>query len=336
MKRWELALLFNVPAIICMGCEKAPGAMMSNMEAKNQPRSGIHVDSASGLVIRQDGPEKVVWSTALQGDLHSDWPPASDAVRVYVRSGNGVTSLDRNSGKLIWYSEGIHDRLMVSGDLLLAADSRDASDIGAGGRWLVARRTGTGEIVFRVALPLDDRAPRPIREIGGLFLVQKAEEPGGEGDAILVDRKGKVRCHFDHQVVDGMRRENDYFFLTSRNVSRLTAQDEVVWSVSYPYPQVLADGGLLRLANGDLIGFLYCTISDTGVQLLRLDPTTGKVVWQARCEGLGVTHSEYKHRANVVVEGNKVRVTSKGAAGTFVEILDSASGKLLERNLSLR
>jgi hypothetical protein len=336
MRLWTIALLFYVPAMICMGCEKLPGRMVSNMESKYQPRSGIHVDSAAGRVIRQDGPEKVVWSTALEGDLRSNWPPVSDADRVYVRCGNGVTALDRKTGKFIWSSEGIHDRLMVSGDLLLAADSRHATDIADRERWLVARTTTTGTVVFRVGLPLNDISPRPIREIGELFLVQTDEKPSGKGDAVLVDREGKVRYRFDHQVVDGMRHEGDYVFLTSRNIIRRDSQDKDVWTVSFPDPEWLAGGGLLPLPNGDLIGFLHGRISDTGVQVVRLDPSTGKVVWQVQCRGLGVAHSEYCHQATVTVDENSVHVTSKGAAGTFVEILDLATGKQLERKQSVR
>jgi hypothetical protein len=240
--------------------------------------------------------------------------------------------LDRKTGKVLGSSEGTHDRLLVSGDLLLAADSRHATEISEGRRWLVGRRTTNGTVVFRVGLLLDDLSPRPIREIGGLFLIQTDEAPGGKADAVLVDREGKVRHRFDYQVVDGIRHGDDYIFLTSHSICRHATKDKVVWTIPFPYREWPAGGGLFLVPNGDVIAFLFSKISDSGVQVVRVDPLTGGVIWQARCKELGVLHSEYSHRAQVKVNGDTLRVTSQGSAGTFVEILDLASGEQLERD----
>ncbi len=67
------------------------------------------------------------------------------------------------------------------------------------------------------------------------------------------------------------------------------------------------------------------------MQLMRLN-AADKVVWRRYCAGLGVAHSEYSHHAKLAVEGNRIRVTSKGSEGSFVEILDLRNGWMRWRN----
>jgi hypothetical protein len=89
---------------------------------------------------------------------------------------------------------------------------------------------------------------------------------------------------------------------------------------------------LLPVVGGQLLAYIYCGSSDSGVQVMRLDPDSGKVVWRTRCPGLGVTHSKYHHRATVTVEGDRVRVMSHGSAGDFEDVLDLASGQRRRRS----
>jgi hypothetical protein len=70
------------------------------------------------------------------------------------------------------------------------------------------------------------------------------------------------------------------------------------------------------------------------VQIMRLDPTKGKVVWRVSCAPLGVDHSAYSHRANVTVEDGHIKVNSRGSSGTFVEYLDLETGRQLKRDSS--
>jgi outer membrane protein assembly factor BamB len=162
----------------------------------------------------------------------------------------------------------------------------------------------------------------------------KWEKPGGNGDALLVDRAGRVRHRFNGQVVTGIRWNEDRVFLTSSDVTRVSSEDNLHWKIPFDDNEWVAGGGLLELAGGDLLAYLYCGIADSGVQAVRLKASDGKVVWKAACAALGVQHSEYYHRATLAVEGNRVRVTSRGSSGTIVELLDLRSGQQLERTLS--
>lgn len=120
-------------------------------------------------------------------------------------------------------------------------------------------------------------------------------------------------------------------FLTCSDVARVAANDKLVWSISFGDHEWTAGGGLVDLPGGDLLAFRFGRISDSGVDLIRFDSMSGKAVWKVHCAPLGVDHSKYRHDAFVAVEGEKLRVTSKGSFGTFVEILDMKTGRQLER-----
>jgi hypothetical protein len=335
MRLWSLILLVLAAAISGSGCNNnAPNCPVGDMQPKKARSTELQVNSKTGLITRRDESDKVIWSTALEGDLSEVSPPQilSDAHRVYVRCGDGVSALDWKTGKVLWSSEGARDRMLLSGDLLLAADARDAQDVSGGKRWLVARATTTGTIIFRVGLPLKRFSPLPIREVAGLFLIQTDDQPNGKGYALLVDRDGNVHHQFDSQVVDGIRYEDEYVLLTSRNVLRCALKDQVLWTLSFPRRVSPAGGGLIRISNGDLIAFLFDQMADSGVYIVRLDPSAGNAIWWARCAPLGVIHSEYEHRAEVTIGATFVRVTSKSSSGTFIELLDAATGRQLERN----
>lgn len=327
---WRLLLGLS---LFCILCTAAAGP------EPNRPRPEFDIDHDGNRVVCHDAEGRVRWSTPLQGYLGRVRPPhlLHDAERVYVTHQDGVTALHRQTGKPLWHSVGPNDRLCLSGDLLLAADcSSDQEAIAARGRWCLARAVKDGKEVFKVLLPAKDFDPRPIREVAELFLVQTGEAPGGEGDALLFNREGAIHCRFDRQVVAGRRQGLDRLFLTSRDVVRLSADGKVVWSASFDRRQWIAGGDLLSLPDGQVLALLYCQIADSGVQVVRLDPATGKRVWAASCKGLGVTHSEYHHEATVSVEGDRVKVTSKGSSGTFVETLDLGSGKQVKRETGKR
>jgi hypothetical protein len=98
-----------------------------------------------------------------------------------------------------------------------------------------------------------------------------------------------------------------------------------------PKSYSLGNGGLVEVPGGGVVAFSYGSGFDSGVNVVRLDLATGKVVWWVRCASLGVEHSKYRHQAAVVVEGDRLRVTSEASGGTFVEELDLKTGKRLKR-----
>ena len=57
----------------------------------------------------------------------------------------------------------------------------------------------------------------------------------------------------------------------------------------------------------------------------------GKKKWRTFCRELGVAHSKYSHEVNVTLEERRLKVTSRGSFGDFVELIDPQIGKQLQR-----
>jgi hypothetical protein len=300
--------------------------LVQNLAAAEKP--GITIDYQTQSVESRDKDGKLLWLVPLKKSLamHRDPHFLLDAEHVYVSHAFGVSALDRKTGRVLWFSEGPHDRMLLSDKLLLAAECASDSDP----RWFLARDVRTGKEVFRTQLPAKDFDPDPIREIGGLFLVQTHESPGGKGQGLLIDRAGQVWNRFSRTVTAGINQGQDRIFLTSKEIVCLTPDRKARWTIELDekWP---AGGGLVALADGDVIAYLYGVISDSGVEVARIKPTTGKVIWKVECKPLGVGHSKYHHEATVEVQEKRLKVTSKASGGTFIEQLDLASGKQLER-----
>ena len=88
---------------------------------------------------------------------------------------------------------------------------------------------------------------------------------------------------------------------------------------------------MIDLPSGDSVVFHFHRIADSGVNVIRFDPSSGNEKWTTFLHGLGVMHSQYLHSAKITVEDDKIRVTSEGSSGTFVEILDLKTGRQLNR-----
>jgi hypothetical protein len=315
-------------------------------------------------VVCFDAARRVRWSAPVEADLGRRPPHlAWDAQRVYVTDGDGVTARDRGTGQALWHAPGPADRLCLSRDLLVAADGGTAADLAGKGRWLVARTSADGVEVFRVRLPVKEFDPGPIRELAGRLLVQREGIYGtGNGwysidrggpynvlkedlavpwDGFLFDRSGRVVHRLDRHLLGVPPAGDGQVFLSAQDVVRLAPDGRagwVGWSVPFraSYWEPTADGGLVDLPGGGVLAFLYGRTSDSGVHLLRLDPVAGRVGWQAfsACfhpRRVLAPGSPYAHRVTVAVEGDRVRVTSRGSHGTFLEVLDLATGRQLSR-----
>ena len=293
------------------------------------------IDHDSGRVMRCDPKGQIQWSTRLDGYLGLVRPPHLqwDERQVYVSHEDGVTALDARSGTVLWHSKGPSDRLLLDGDLLFAAD---CSVSPKGGRWLLARGVAKGEHAFKIKLPTNDFDVEPIQEVAGLLLVQKGPNGAGKGDALLIDRIGQIRHRLNRQVIGGQCYGEDKLFHTCTDIVRVSRDDKVRWSLTFGRSQLIPFGGFVDLADGDVVAFRYSVIADSGVDLLRFTPATGKSVWEVHCRGLGKVHSKYTHDVTVAIDEGKIRVTTNDRIDTCVETLDLKSGRQLNRTVSFR
>jgi len=299
----------------------------------------IFLGENANRVQRRDAAGHVKWTTLLTGYLGSTRPPhlQADAQRVYITHNDGVTALDAGTGATLWHSPGPADRMLLSGDLLLAADCRGIQPGDVDPRLLLFRSAVTGQETRRVELPRDSFDALPIREVAGLFLVQRMDEVDMTGTNLLVDRNGLVQLKFDRFVISGVKRPAGRLFLTSHDVTLTSDEGKIAWSLPFSDPQWIADGGLLRLPDGDWMAFIFCQIANSGVEVIRFNPDTGRKMWETDCAPLpNVTHSKYEHTATVTMRGSRVTVNSQGSAGTFVEVLSAATGTQISRQVTYR
>jgi outer membrane protein assembly factor BamB len=321
---------------VCLPTARAQGPLPRAKPDTAAPPAEIQIDDNAGRVVGLDRAGRAQWSTRLKGHLGSVRPPdlIVDRQRVYLAHWpSGVTALDRHTGEVRWHSSGPCERLHLSAGLLLAVNCERKP---RHGRWLVARAADCGAEEFRVQLPLKDFDPDPIQEVAGLFVVQSSWSRRTKDAALLIDRRGKVRHRLDRPVLDGRRYGPDLILLTSTDMIRLTPDGRQRWSVPFGRQVSCPGGQLLQVADGDLLGSLFGGISDSGVQVIRLNPDTGNAVWKTRCPRLGTSHSAYRHDATLKPDADQVVVTSRGSHGTFVEVLDLKSGGRVRRDVQER
>jgi hypothetical protein len=295
----------------------------------SEPRSPyFEIDKKAGQVIRRDADGKIIWSTKLKRPLDSEAETelACDSWRLYLSHQNQVTALDAATGKPLWYAAGPADHLLVSGRLLLAIGME------ADAWWFVGRGTASGVRVFKIKLPEPRLGPWSVREVAGLFVVQTDRLFSVE--ALFITPQGKILHHFTHPVIAALRHDRAWAVLTRQGVASFSSGGERQWRAAFEDCEWMAEGGLMEAGGDELLAFQFSPISDSGVELVRLKGATGEVVWRARCAPLSVKHSKSNHNATVAIEGERVRVTSQGSHGTFVEVLNLKTGKQLTRTVS--
>lgn len=147
------------------------------------------------------------------------------------------------------------------------------------------------------------------------------------GGSVVLDW---ARLGIRNPVICGLRIGRDVLVLMEGEVARFTPRGMRRWS----FPSIInggGRGGLVKIPGGDVIEFEYNGIADSGVGVQRFSPIDGARRWSVHCEGLGVDHSKYFHRATVTIEGNELKVASRASGGTFVEWVDLGTGKRVRR-----
>jgi hypothetical protein len=275
---------------------------------------------STGRFERLDDTGKVIWSRKLEPSRFRT--PHHDRERIYAQDGDGITAIYLASGEIAWHCPGPNEDLSLGHTLLFTRKQE----------WLVARSVETGAEAFRVQLPVEVKTYSAM-EVGALVLVQDMWSRQG---AWLLDRDGHLRRRFHINIVDAQPIGDDYLFLTSGGLIRVSADGQELWSKHVRFDEVNR-GGLRRLADGDMLAFWYGELGATSVDVLRLNPSTDTVAWRTKCEPLGLTVSHPKSRDWVELEtrGATARVTGRGSGGTFVELLDLKSGRQCKREVAL-
>jgi outer membrane protein assembly factor BamB len=277
-----------------------------------------------GQLERREASGKVRWSKAMTG-VDSVRPPylAIAAGRAVLARERALVAFDVETGKQVWKQPGPSDRLLAWGALVVGVDC--TSKQGAEARWLVARQAADGVEAFRTALPTD-ADPDELLPFGDRLFV-----PDHSRDfSWLLDRTGAVLAKLEYTgtlraLPDG------WLSVSAKRLARLSRDGKVLWQRPVEKQHFRDGGAFVPLPGGDVVALSYSPISDSGVELLRLDPATGVERWHASAEPLRVSHSKYFHLAYAVVRGARLVVVSQGSFGTFVEVRALSDGALEHR-----
>ncbi len=285
--------------------------------------AGEDVRIEEGAVVRYDADGKRLWSVTPAPPAGSVRPPDRVVVgdRVVVAGGTRLFGFDLGTGAPIWESDGPGDRLHAHGEWVLATSC--AAGALPQGRFLVARRARDGQEAWRLRLP-DETDPDPIVDVGSLLLV-RGERPGG-GWAKLVDGSGKAVHEFAEAVACVVPAGSGLLVVGATGCARLEPASKSLWRVGAPAAGRGDHAGAVPAGDGEMLVYTWNPIADSGVSVARIRLKDGSVVWKAHCDGLGVPHSKYWHRAYVELRGDRVLVVSQGAGGHFIDARDLRTG----------
>jgi outer membrane protein assembly factor BamB len=285
-------------------------------------------------VTRVDQRGEPVWSTALGVRLCTVRPP--DRLvhngRVFVAYDVGIVALDYETGREIWRSEGPSGHLHASGALLVAVDCTSRRKPEA--RWLVARNEADGREAFRYELRWNAE-PDVIQDVGDLLLVRDAWTREGYKSALL-NHRGKPVITLDKYVARACLMDGDLLLVTNTGLARLGSRGQARWENPVLRATEITGARIIPLPGGDILAYVFCEISDSGIEVARVRGTDGRLVWSTECKELGVSHSSYSQVCYHEIRGGDLIMVSQGAAAHFVEILDLATGVSQRRFLVSR
>jgi hypothetical protein len=276
--------------------------------------------------------QTIVWARKFTGRLGGVRPPhiLSDQSRVYVSHNNGILALNKPDGDFLWYQEGPNERMALNGNVLYAVSRGHGNKGEKNGWWLFARDTKSGNLAFKYELSQDDDYdPDPVKVFDDVVVVQKSYSFEG-GDTKFIDGKGKLLHQLPFEVVDMATNNGRYYVLSGSKVLGYGKDWKPFGIWSFPQAEFLPRGRLFFLNGNTALAYLFCPISDSGVQLMKFDTTTGRTIWNYQCRPLGVGHSAYSHRVTVEIVDANIRVTSDGFR-RFVETITIENGNRLDR-----
>jgi len=107
--------------------------------------------------------------------------------------------------------------------------------------------------------------------------------------------------------------------------------ETLVWKNDAVFPEALGTAGVVPIDGGDIVVYAWIEIADSGVAVTRVSGENGKTVWHRDLEPLGAVHSKYRHVAYAEVRDDELVVVSQGSYGSWLEVLDSQSGRKKRR-----
>lgn len=282
-------------------------------------------------VVRREIDGTVRWKSPLRG-VHSVRPP--DAIvargRVIAVVDDTLYAFDDVSGARVWKAPGPADRIASDGALVFSTDCR----VHTTPRWLVARNASDGKEVFRASLPAEFD-PWVAIDPDRIVLVDDGRET-----SVVFDHKGNKLFDLHESILGDHTHAfaihptgHDLIVASTKHTTRYDSTGHAVWQLPALHETFVAGTDFIDLDGGDVLVGNWGAISDSGVWVTRMRPSTGAVVWETHVSRLGVAHSEYLHTAYIEARGPTIYVVSQAVGGAFFERLTLATGKSEFRKL---
>jgi outer membrane protein assembly factor BamB len=275
-------------------------------------------------VLRVDKSGKTLWSSKPGERVGSLRSPeiVADNTLVFVAVSSGIAVLDKASGKLLRTLKGPPDHLALFNSNIVGVDC--TSPGARPERWMVAYQSSDGKESFRVALPTDEEPETPV-VVGSNLLVR------GDKYSLLVNAKGEEIFRLKERISQIKELQADKWFVTSdKRIFAIERGAKISWELKGFRENFVHETKVIVLPGGELLLYNFGAISDSGVELVRLDKD-GKERWRSSCKPAGVDHSEYYHQAYITLRGDDMIVVSQGSYANFIEIVDAKSGVSKQR-----
>jgi outer membrane protein assembly factor BamB len=279
-------------------------------------------------VERVDSQGNVVWSVEMPPYIPYCRPRPWLRFKstVIVARGDGLVSVEFDTGKTLWTSEGPNNRLAVAGNLVLAACH---SSTATRSQRAVARNGDTGKLEWKLRLP-GSGEPHAIVAGGGLIWITGSDER--KGYTYVVDRQGTLLRQFPECVSSFHSAGGKVVIASEKRIAALDPRAKTVWEILHDHNDEWPCGmtGICPGPGRDFLVYFFGAICDSGVHVWRVCATDGKILWKKYCPGLQISHSKYSHAVYVHRVRGELVVVSQGAS-YFVEVLSIETGKRVRR-----
>lgn len=277
--------------------------------------AGIHLEPA--MAVRTDATGATRWSAPVSGVRSVRPPDAVVGSVAVVALVSDLRAFDDATGKPLWTAAGPTDRLATDGALFFTTSCNSGKLVG---RSIVARRATDGKEAWH-SLIGEESDPDSIDVDARHVIVRDTSRKL----TIVFDHTGKELYRIKESVQTTRLVSADLLVFTDKRVALYEDTGRVKWARAPLADTFVAGNDVIEL-GGDLLIGNFGRISDSGLDVVRLDAASGAVRWETKVPGLGVAHSQYLHVAYLDVSSAKVYAVSQGAAGSFFERLDLATG----------
>jgi outer membrane protein assembly factor BamB len=306
VSRYELAIP-DGPNQFRLGDQRVDAS--TSTIAKAWPAAEVVASS----LVRHEPDGRIRWSVPIGGT--SAVAPSELAFgtdRIVAKRDGVIRAFDDATGAEVWHTRGFGYPFYARGDAVYAYECEQ--------HMVVARALADGKERFHVPLMMECE-PRITIDDAHVFVLD------GYGKTThVLDLHGGVVLSLAEELQATAPVAGGTLIVTDKQVAMLEDSGHVRWQLPGPVNEFVGGDEVVTLPGGDVIVANYGMIADSGVDVMRLRPSDGTIVWHANVHGLGVAHSKYRQLVYLELRGDDLYVVSQASGGGYFEKLGIADG----------